>query len=461
MTLPGLGGAGPEGVFGKNSVGEQLFLWGVLEAIVGALIAPELQTLAQLSFEIDPSTVLTPAEVATAINRHFLTVDEGNGEAKASGVDSDRLRVMTDLAGDAPAPSDLAAALRRKLIPAAGTGPDAVTFEQGIAEGNLRDKWTDVVRQLAVEWPTPTDALDALLEGQVSHAEGEALYERFGGDPEFFQLLYNTRGQAPTPNEALQLLNRGIIPEYGTGPDSVSYEQAFLEGPWRNKWLQPFLALREYVTPPRTVTAMLREGAYTRAQAAAMYHKSGLTPEEITAYLDSASHQTTAHAKTLTESQLVAMYEGHLISRADVESLLEALRYDAHDAAMIIELADIRSTIASVNAAVTHIRSLFTAHKITEGAASGALSALQVPADQITHLMHVWKLAAAVNVRTLTEAQIVDAWDYGVLSQAEAESELRAIGYTPLDAWTLLSIKNKQALPGRPAAGPNPVGTVP
>lgn len=440
---------------------ENIFLWSILGNVVSALLAPEMNELQQLSYKILSNEPLSPAEAATAANRHFLTPDEAAGEASLSGVDSDRLSILTDLAGDAPAPGDLATALRRGLIPEAGTGKDAVTFEQGIAEGNLRDKWTDVMRKLAVEWPTPTDALDALLEGQVSPGEGRALFAKFGGDPDYFDLLFNTRGQAPTPTQALELLNRGIIPASGSGPGAVSYEQAFREGPWRDKWLPVFEALRWYLPPPRTVVAMIKEGALSHDQAAALLTKQGLSPELVAAYLDGASHQATAHAKTLTEAQLVAMYEGHLIGRGDAETLLEALRYDAHDAAMILDLADLRSTIASVNAAVSHVRALFTNHKITKAAAEGLLRALQVPADQVAGLMHVWELTAAVNVKQLTEAQIASAWEYKVLSTDDALRELQSIGYTPLDAWTLLSVKNKAALPNRPAAGPTPIGTVP
>ena len=69
---------------------------------------------------------------------------------------------------------------RRGVNPEGGNGADAVTFEQGIAEGRLKDKWTAMMKGLAQEWPTPTDALAALLEGQVSEEEGRALYERFG-----------------------------------------------------------------------------------------------------------------------------------------------------------------------------------------------------------------------------------------------------------------------------------------
>lgn len=456
MTLPGLGET-----FAKNATGEQLFVWGVLQALISALIAPELQTLAQLSFETDPSTVLSPAEVATAINRAFLTPDEGAGEAKASGIDSARLKILTDLAGDAPAPGDLATALRRGLIPQAGRGPDAVTFEQGISEGNLRDKWTDVMRELAIQWPTPADALDALLEGQVSDADGRALYEKFGGAPQYFDMLFNTRGSAPTPVEALTMANRGLIPWDGQGPGVTSFLQAFLEGPWRNKWEPAYRKLGEYFPPPRTITAMYKEGSLTHDQAVSYLEKQGLPADLAAAYVQSGNAQAAETGKDLTEASVISMFEARLIPQADAEAFLEALKYSPENAKLLIELADLRRSIAAVNTAVSRVRTLFVSHKITEAAAAGVLNALQVPAGQVTEIIGTWRLEAAVNVKLLTEAQIADAFAYKILTEAEALAELRGIGYTALDAWTVLSIKNKAPLPGKPAAGPNPVGTIP
>lgn len=453
--------AGLSDLFGKGSVAEQLFVWGVLQGVVSALLTPEMQELQQLSFKILTNTPLSPADAATAANRHFLTADEAAGEASLSGVSSDRLAILTDLAGDAPAPGDLATALRRGLIPESGTGPDAVTFEQGIAEGNLRDKWTDVMRELAVQWPTPDDALNALLEGQISDADARALYAKFGGAPEYFQMLFDTRGSAPTPVEAATMANRGVIPWDGTGAGVVSFAQAFLEGPWRNKWEAAYRKLAQYYPPPRTITAMFKEGALTETEALSYLEQQGLTPDLARAYVTGANSQASAKAKDLTEGSVIALYEARLITEADAESFLQALRYSAENARLLIELADLRRSIAEVTSAVSRVRTLYVGHKITGAVAQSILTELAVPADQIPGIVRTWKLEASVNVKQLTEAQIVDAYAIKLLSQSEAQSELEAIGYTPRDAWVLLSIKAKGKLPGEPATGPAPVGVIP
>lgn len=394
--------------------------------------------------------VMSPADAATAAARHFIDPATAAGEAAKSGVDPDLFSVLTHLAGDAPAPGQLAEALRRGLITDAGTGPDAVSFQQGIAEGRLADKWTDMIRGLAQEWPTPADALAATLEGQVSQAEGQALYQRFGGDPQYFQLLFNTRGNAPTPIEALELANRGIIPWTGTGPGVVSYQQAFLEGPWRNKWLEPYKSLGEYLPPPETVRTLLEQGAISQSQAADLWTKAGLAPDTVQAYLQAALFNNLADTRGLTSSAVLDMYYAQLISVDDAHKLLDLFQVPAANADLLLAYVDMRRSITAVNTAVSRIQSLFAARKLGVDTARQALERLKVPPASIEGIITTWEIEASVNVKTLTESQIADAWERGIMDQATAQGELQAIGYTPYDAWVVLSIKAKGPLPNPP-----------
>jgi hypothetical protein len=70
--------------------------------------------------------------------------------------------------------------------------------------------------------------------------------------------------------------------------------------------------------------------------------------------------------------------------------------------------------------------------------------------------MATWQLENSINVKTLTQSEITDAWKEGIMTEDEALTELGNIGYTPYDAWVLLSLKAKAALPGKPAPGPAP-----
>lgn len=445
-------------LLGPGSAGRQLFVWGVLNGMVSALADPVFAELQQNADHAFPVKVLDPATLAAMVVRHIRTQGDAANEAQYSGLSGDRFADLVHAAGRGPAPGDLATALRRKLIPEAGTGADATSFEQGMAESDIKDKWTQVVKDLAVIWPSPVDALDALLEGQITEAEGRALYERFGGAPEFFDMLFNTRGSAPTPVQAADMANRGLIPWKGTGPKSTSFEQAFLEGPWRNKWLPVFQAAAEYLPPPRTVTAMVRAGSLTDAAASKLLAKQGLSSDLVAAYIEDAHRSATTTQRDLTMASVIDMYEAGLLKETDARGMLEGGGYSKANAGLLLAYADLRKAIAQVNYAVDRVRSLYVARKIDRSTAVASLNTLNVPADQVTSMVQTWDVAAAVNVKTLTESQIVAAWSIQLLTQQAATAELEAIGYTPHDAWVLLSIKNKGPLPDEPPTGPGPLG---
>lgn len=497
--MPGLGD-----LFGEGSIAEQIFVWGVLQSVIEALGQPYFTELTQIVNEhhpdevLDPATVaglvvrgllgdadakseaaksgisadrfdnlvtaatpyLSPADLAQLVTRNFMDIASARAEAARQGYTSDRLARLILLAGQPPSVTDLAVALRRGLIPDDGP-PDGVSFAQGFREGSIADKYIPLIKQLAIQWPTPADALNALLEGQVDFDTGKQLYEKFGGDPQFFQLLYDTNGSAPTPTEAATMANRGVIPWDGTGPTVTSFEQAFLEGPWRNKWEKPYRVLSEYLPPPRTVTAMLKTGSLSADQAAELLAKQGLTPDLVQAYITDAQQQAATTELDLTLSSILSLYQGHVISRDDTKQLVIALGYSQENAERLITLRDLQRAIAAVNSAVSRIQTLYIGRKITRDTAQSTLAALEVPADQITDLIGIWDIEVAANIKQLTESQIVDAWAIGAMDEHEAIGELQAIGYTAFDAWRLLSIKNKKPLPNKPPAGPNPVGPIP
>ena len=401
--------------------------------------------------------VLSPSDAASAAIRNFLTDDEAAAAAAKSGVDEATFTTLRHLAGDAPGPQQLAEALRRGAIPAEGTGPESTSFVQGIAEGRLADKWAPTIKALAKLWPTPVDALIAVLKGQIPKAEGQALYERLGGESEFYPWLLDSQGEGPSTLEAIAMARRGIIPWTGEGPEVVSYAQAFHEGRERDKWQEPFKALSEYLPSPDSVRTMLEQGAVTQDQAIGLWQKLGLEAATITAYLQTAAFNDTAKERGLTTGAILDMFYGQLISETDAKALLDVFHVPAVNQSLLLAYSGMRRAIAATQAAVTRVRNLFTNRKIDAATAQGALERLGIPTATIDGMLSAWKVEASISVKVLTVLQIQTAFTEGIITQDEGETELEAIGYTPYDAWVLLSTAMKAALPNKPprvVAGP-------
>ncbi len=429
-----------------NFVSGQILVTQVIAPVITTALSPFLVELSNTVNAAAPNVALSPADAARAVIRTALTQSQGEAEALSSGLNRDRFGTLLKITGNPPSPEAMAIALRRGFVDEAG-------YRLAISQGDLRNEYADLVQKLAVQQPSPESAMRAELEGQLDHATAFAKYQAFGGDPAEYDWQFDTQGSAPTPVELGDMANRGIIPWTGTGPDVTSFEQGFLEGPWRNKWAPAMRAIAQYHTPPRTVTAMYREGAYTEAQALARYKEAGLSDEDAAAYLKGASVVKVAKAKELAESTVLKLYADQIIDRPQALALTEALGYSASEADYIVQVEELRTMMAALQSAVGRVHTLFVGHKIDVPTATAILGELNVPADRISSLLGIWSIEHRANVKILTEAQTVSAWASAILSTADAIAGLVQLGYDAADAQTLLAIHNKGALTAEQLAG--------
>lgn len=405
----------------------------------------------------------SPEQLAEGVIRNFISRAAAGTEAARQGVSAGAFGLLVHLAGDAPAPQQLAVALRRGLLPETGLGPGSISFEQGIAEGRLADRWAPVIKGLAREWPTPTDALDAEVKGQLTAAEADRLYVQLGGDPQFKSWLLDTIGESPTPLEAAIMAARGIIAEHGTGPGVLSYDQAVKESRYRNKWGPAYRALSRHIPPPSTVASFLARGVVSDTQGHTWLAENDLDPVTSAAYLADAEFAETSDFRGLTSGAVISMYIARVVTADQAGVILEALHVSPRAARLLLQYADLRYFVDSINRSVQRIATLLTSRKIGTDTARQALTRLGISATAVDDVISTLQVQAAADVKTLTEAQIVDAYYYKILSEAEATESLQAIGYTPYDAWVLLSVKAKAPLPGKPArhVAPPPGAVIP
>lgn len=448
--------SGLEDVLGAGDAAKQLFLWAVLNQVVTTLMGPYFEALQNKVQAATPVVPMSPADAAHAVVRSYMDDADGQAAAAQSGVSASVFEILKDLAGTAPSPEQLTEALRRGTIDRSGAGAASTSFEQGIKETNLLDKWQDVVAGLAQQWPSPADALRAALQGQVPEDQGQALYEKWGGDPQWYQIMFDSEGSAPTPVEAGEMALRGIIPWDGTGPQAVSYQQAFLEGPWRNKWADPFRQLASYWLTPSEIIEFYRYAVIDQPTAAAMLAGRGVAASDAALYLAYADANAIDDYRGLTEQAVLAMVSAGYTTDAQAKVMLKALHKGDAAIDQLITYAGLQRQITALGNAVDRIGNLYQGRKIDAATATQALNNLHLPAESVAPLIADWDAVASVNVKTLTETQIVDAAAAAIITVDEAMTELGSIGYTPFDSWLLLSIKAKAPLPGKPAQGPGP-----
>lgn len=378
-------------------------------------------------------TPISPADAALSVIRGDTPLDQGKAVAAQSGMDGGQFESIVANGQDGLPLDALLDLWRRGQI-------DDARLDRGIRQARIAPEWHDAVKRLGIIPPSPDEALNALLEGQISEDEARRRYTEAGGDPTWFTNSFNARGSAPTPVEAADMANRGIIPWDGSGAGVVSFQQAFLEGPWRNKWEPAFRAAAEYLPPPRTVTALLSEGAIDVATAQDLLQRQGLSHDLAVAYTTSGSNTKTADARKLAETQIVALYTDRAIDRAGASQMLVGINYTEEEAGFLLTLADLARVQRYLETAISTVHTQYTNHTIDRGTASAQLDNLQVPSTQRDDLLTLWDLERETRVRVLTESQVVRAFKKALLSEDEAVTRLVQQGYPQDDAQILLQI---------------------
>lgn len=451
---------GIEELLGAASPFAQQLEWGVGQPLLTAVMAPMLSKLTQDIQARTPVEPLSPAILADLVVRAFMDHPGAAAVAARSGVNAEDFALLVKEAGNALDTTSLIEAYRRKIIPWDSGSPDGTGVLQGIAQGRLDTKWAEVIKGLGDVPIGVADAVDAVVEGQISMAEGEAQAYKNGISAENFKILYNTRGNPPSPTQLAEMVHRGVIPLRGKGPDVLSFEQGISEGATKDKWIPAYEAVMPVLPPARTIVALQRNGTITAAVAADWYRQLGLPQDVAAAYLKDASHTKTAAARTLVKGDILKLYADRLITRPTALEMLGHLGYEAHDAEFEVEIQDFHQVEAARSSAVARVRTYFLARKISKAEAALALDSLGMPAEGRDQSLATWELERGISLKILTVAEITSAWEYAVLDTPTALGALVDLGYTEFDAWVVLSIKNKGPITAPPPGGPSPADRI-
>ena len=145
---------------------------------------------------------LTPLDFVRAAVQSQMPYAEAEQWAEATGLDvSTELPLNTgdteaspnmfglafSIAGRPPGPQELARMTLRGIIPKDGTGAGTVSFQQGIAESDVKTKWTPALWKLAQYVPPPREVGTLLERGAIDHDQAVAYWQMTGVPAELAQ----------------------------------------------------------------------------------------------------------------------------------------------------------------------------------------------------------------------------------------------------------------------------------
>lgn len=367
---------------------------------------------------------VSPADLALAVLRGNMTLDDAVALAHESGVTEDTLNIMIDNTGEPPGTEQLLEAYRRNFI-------DEATLKRGILQSRVRDEWIPTLEQLRFSPISVADAVNAVVQAQLSMSDGEKYAEQNGLEPGGFQILYDSAGEPLSRTELEELYNRGQV-------DEATVIQGLRESRLKNKYNDLAFSLHAKVLPIYTMQNALRYGGISHADAVAKAMENGYSQADAEIVVDSASSERLQTYKDKVVAAVMSMYEDNTISEADATSVVTGMGYTDDQASFILKSSEFHRQVKLINAAVSAIKSKYLGHHITRNEAVGDIDAIGIPAAQRDELMKIWDIEHGAYTKMLTEAQVVKAVNDALITPDDGLSRLQAMGYSQADATLLI-----------------------
>lgn len=171
---------------------------------------------------------LTPLDFVRAAVQSQMTYSDAAEWANKTGLDTDTpVPVQTggteatpdmfglafSIAGRPPGPQEMAHMAHRGIIPWEGAGAGITSFAQGIAESDVKTKWTQALRDLS-EYVPPIGSVSTLLERGVITHDQAVVYFQQNGVPAELATAYSAMAQHQSTAQEKNLAKGQILTGY-------------------------------------------------------------------------------------------------------------------------------------------------------------------------------------------------------------------------------------------------------
>lgn len=453
----------------------QFFIFGVMFNVAGAMLAPFVQQIQNDVWTAHPDRPISPPDVATAVVRGIgysdtsgeTVPDWAYEEAAKSGYGTDAFNTMVGVTGMAPALQLLFEMVRRGIIEEGTLDAGGTTLTSGIQQSDVKDEWIETVSKLRYVQPSPIDMVRAAVQDQWDDAPDGYDFARqkewaitlglepaayLGDNPDWFNVLLNSAGRPPGPEEMGVAANRGIIPWQGRGVSATTFEQAISESDIKNKWTPILQQLAVHWPAAGDVRTLLMHGGIDVAQATAYWQALGTPTELLDAYLYISQVEQVTQDRALAKGDILLMLQENAITDEIATELLQQIGYSGANAVFLIAMAHFRYELEALRSSIRQVSTMYTSGAITAAQAREGLEGLGMPPAQIDQVVATLQNQRKVNTVLPTAAQIASALFYQVISQDEAQTALENQGYSPFNAWLVLSVRMHGPLPDPPGS---------
>ncbi len=264
-------------------------------------------------------------------------------DAAQIGFSDDMFGLGVSLAGRPPGPAELGRMANRGIIHWQGTGAAAVTFQQGIAESDVKTKWTPYLAKLTEYVPPPRSIGTLLTHGAITHDQAVAYWQESGVPTQLAQSYAFEAEQQHI--EQQKLLARGeILTAYYDSVLNKDDAAAMLgdlgyEGHVAKVMLEVVDFRREISAINRVVSKIeTLYGSYklSAAHAKTALEDVGISGDQADRLLHTWEAVRTAPVRLPTVSEIGAAVHYGTIDQAEALDELAKLGYQPRDAAIVL-----------------------------------------------------------------------------------------------------------------------------
>jgi hypothetical protein len=310
------------------------------------------------------------------------------------------------LATSFPAITDSLELLRRGLI----------TSDQFYAWSSLNSVPLEVaailikLRELPV---SVADAALAVLRGNLTKAQGEAIASQNGYSAASFETIINNTGEPPGAEQLLEAYRRGII-------SKATLERGILQSRYRNEWIPTIEALR--YSPMSTADAVdaVIQNHLTASQAAKIADENGLDPGSVTTLIETAG-------SPLSRTEMSDLYNRGLATQVEFDQALNESRLKPKYTAHAFQLRTRIPQVGELSAALLD-------GTITQHEAVAKIVELGYSAADATLLASAGIASRTKAYRDKVVASIETLYHDGIISQADATSGITSMGFDATEA---------------------------
>ncbi len=407
---------------------------GALMAMIPALGKVLVQPYLNDAWAGAPSIPLSPPDLADGSMRGIIPADYAAANAAMSGIAGNDFAYLVETSGEPPGPVDML-----KLWLRGDMTEDELVA--AIRFSRINDRYIPYVLKLAQSQMSPADAIMTAIKEVQTLDEAQALFERGGGFPSDFDILYQAAGDSIGIQQVLTLWKFGLTTEA---------EVDLALGRSRiNPMFYPLAKLTHFKPLSAfQVSAAVKAGTITSAQAKTWLVQDGVPEDQATALSNVHGSTGTTKAHSETETLITEAYDLNLLDNADAHTALTNLGYTDAVATLILDVADAKYAAKQQTKAVAAIRTNYVDRRISRNAASSDLDALHIPAAARDVWLTDWDLEIATHPKVLTAIQLATAGKDGYLTPEVVYARIQGEGYTADDAKVLMQLHSAKLPPG-------------